>query len=476
MRAAGGAALRAAYADGTLTGTEGLDTAVPWDERLARVALTRVADPGDEVMGRAVRDRGAARRAPGRPRRKDAARRRAAQDRQLPAPGRPGRPGGRPGRRAPRRGPLPVPGGRRLARASSTTSGRQRPYGLWVRGRPSLRLWALRSVAVVGARACTDYGAHMAARLGAGLADAGLGRGVRSRLRRRRRRARAAPSQAGGATVGVVASGVDVPYPRGQRRTDRPDRRTRPADRGAATGRPPHPEQVRAPQPGHRRAHPGHRRGRGPLPQRLADHRAPGRRARPGHHGRARALHQRPVGGRARTAARRAPPWSPTPPKSSNWSARSAPTSPRSGTARCCRATGCAPPPPGSWRRCPARARPPSEDIARRGRHQRRRHARAGCTNCRRSASSNVTSGRWTLVRTARGESAEPDRLTRATHHQVTADRRDLGRSQDRPGTAPGARIIGRRSPPSAAGRGTAPPRPPAPVEERICACPTRMP
>jgi len=90
--------------------------------------------------------------------------------------------------------------------------GTARPYGLWVRGRPSLRLWALRSVAVVGARACTDYGAHMAARLGSGLAAAGWvvvsgaafgidGVAHRSVL------------AAGGATIGVVASGVDVPYP-----------------------------------------------------------------------------------------------------------------------------------------------------------------------------------------------------------------------------------------------------------------------
>ncbi|NED10407.1 DNA-processing protein DprA, partial [Streptomyces sp. SID9124] len=38
--------------------------------------------------------------------------------------------------------------------------GDARPTGLWVRGGPDLRLWALRSVAVVGARACTPYGAH----------------------------------------------------------------------------------------------------------------------------------------------------------------------------------------------------------------------------------------------------------------------------------------------------------------------------
>lgn len=51
--------------------------------------------------------------------------------------------------------------------------GDARPLGLWVRGKPSLRMWALRSVAVVGARACTEYGAHMAATLAADLAERG---------------------------------------------------------------------------------------------------------------------------------------------------------------------------------------------------------------------------------------------------------------------------------------------------------------
>lgn len=51
--------------------------------------------------------------------------------------------------------------------------GDARPLGLWVRGTANLRLWALRSVAVVGARACTDYGAHLATTLSADLADRG---------------------------------------------------------------------------------------------------------------------------------------------------------------------------------------------------------------------------------------------------------------------------------------------------------------
>ncbi|MEU3982215.1 DNA-processing protein DprA [Streptomyces sp. NPDC026672] len=92
--------------------------------------------------------------------------------------------------------------------------GDARPIGLWVRGRPSLRIWALRSVAVVGARACTEYGAHMAATLSAGLAERGWvvvsggAYGVDGAAHR-------GALGAGGATVAVLACGVDRPYPRG---------------------------------------------------------------------------------------------------------------------------------------------------------------------------------------------------------------------------------------------------------------------
>ena len=92
--------------------------------------------------------------------------------------------------------------------------GDARPLGLWVRGGPSLRMWALRSVAVVGARACTEYGAHMAATLSAGLAERGWvvvsggAYGVDGAAHR-------GALGAGGATVAVLACGVDRPYPRG---------------------------------------------------------------------------------------------------------------------------------------------------------------------------------------------------------------------------------------------------------------------
>ncbi|WP_217547437.1 DNA-processing protein DprA [Streptomyces sp. GbtcB6] len=183
-------------------------------EQLARVFLARVVEPGDEAAGRWVRERGVHEVA-GRL-----------------------RDGGQ---------ALPGIGGKRwaglLARAAQADPradlavareagarfvcpgdaewpsqlddlGDARPLGLWVRGLPSLRMWALRAVAVVGARACTEYGAHMAAVLAAGLAERGWvvvsggAYGVDGAAHR-------GALGAGGATVAVLACGVDRPYPRG---------------------------------------------------------------------------------------------------------------------------------------------------------------------------------------------------------------------------------------------------------------------
>jgi DNA processing protein len=186
----------------------------PDEELLARVLLTRVIEPGDEAGGRWVRELGV----------RELARRLAE--------------GGR---------PLAGVSGKRwkglLARAEAARPGEDlavarqagvrfvgpgdaewpgqlddlgdaRPLGLWVRGRASLRMWALKSVAVVGARACTEYGAHMAATLAAGLAEQGWvvvsggAYGVDGAAHR-------GALGAGGATVAVLACGVDRSYPRG---------------------------------------------------------------------------------------------------------------------------------------------------------------------------------------------------------------------------------------------------------------------
>lgn len=88
------------------------------------------------------------------------------------------------------------------------------PLGLWVRGSANLRMAALKSVAVVGSRAATAYGSRVASDLGSGLADRGFAvvsggaYGVDAAVHR-------GALAVGGLTVAVLASGVDVPYPVG---------------------------------------------------------------------------------------------------------------------------------------------------------------------------------------------------------------------------------------------------------------------
>jgi DNA processing protein len=92
--------------------------------------------------------------------------------------------------------------------------GPARPIGLWTAGTGSLRLLALRSVALVGARACTAYGAHVAGELAAGLAErgwvvvSGAAYGIDAAAHR-------GALAVGGPTIAVLACGVDVAYPRG---------------------------------------------------------------------------------------------------------------------------------------------------------------------------------------------------------------------------------------------------------------------
>ncbi|WP_409238643.1 DNA-processing protein DprA [Streptomyces sp. PA5.6] len=183
---------------------------------MARVALTRVLEPGDAVGGRWLREVGPGEvlrrltgpeekaRLPGvTARRWDGLRVRAAAvrpERDLAAV----RDGG---------GRFVCPGDAEWP-LTLDDLGDARPVGLWVRGRPSLRIWGLRSVAVVGSRACSGYGAHMAAELAAGLAERGWvvisggAYGVDGAAHR-------GALGAGGATVAVLACGVDRPYPRG---------------------------------------------------------------------------------------------------------------------------------------------------------------------------------------------------------------------------------------------------------------------
>ncbi|WP_405776693.1 DNA-processing protein DprA [Streptomyces sp. NBC_00859] len=188
------------------------------DERVARAALTRIMEPGDELGGRWLRDLGAVelwRRLRATVDDEGAAfprmsAKRLAGYRLRAASARPARDlaaadagGGR----------FICPGDQEWP-AQLDDLGDARPIGLWVRGRPHLRIWALRSVAVVGARACTAYGAHMAAALGSGLAElgwvvvSGAAFGVDGAAHR-------GTLAAGGATIAVLACGVDTVYPRG---------------------------------------------------------------------------------------------------------------------------------------------------------------------------------------------------------------------------------------------------------------------
>nr|WP_202447659.1 DNA-processing protein DprA [Streptomyces sp. SID5468] len=173
--------------------------------------MTRITEPGDRVVGRSLRERGA-----------EATLRALVAGRGLPGMGARRAAGYR--ARAERADPdadlatVTARGGRFICPGDPEWPGQladlgdEEPVGLWLRGRPNLRLWALRSVAVVGARACTEYGNHVGAALGAGLAEAGwtvvsgAAHGVDGAAHR-------GALAAGGATVGVVAGGVDVHYP-----------------------------------------------------------------------------------------------------------------------------------------------------------------------------------------------------------------------------------------------------------------------
>lgn len=87
------------------------------------------------------------------------------------------------------------------------------PLGLFVVG-GQLRLPASRSVAIVGARAATSYGLHVASEFATGLGERGWttvsggAYGIDAAAHR-------GSLVIGGSTIGVLACGVDVRYPRG---------------------------------------------------------------------------------------------------------------------------------------------------------------------------------------------------------------------------------------------------------------------
>ena len=88
------------------------------------------------------------------------------------------------------------------------------PLALWVRGPRRLAEALSRAVAVVGARAASPYGTHVAVELGYGLADSGVtvvsggAYGIDAAAHR-------GALTAGGTTIAVLACGLDVAYPAG---------------------------------------------------------------------------------------------------------------------------------------------------------------------------------------------------------------------------------------------------------------------
>jgi len=118
---------------------------------------------------------------------------------------------------AARRG-LADAGVRWLGRSDSCFPARLRsihdpPPGLFLRGAAEAGLLEQPAVAIVGARACSDYGAHVARSLGRDLGSAGvvvisgLARGVDGWAHR-------GCLDAGGHTVAVLGCGIDRDYPR----------------------------------------------------------------------------------------------------------------------------------------------------------------------------------------------------------------------------------------------------------------------
>jgi len=218
---------------------------VSGEERLARAALTCVAEPGDPVMGGLLRACTAAEIVAALVRGR------------MPVAA-----AGRPAAAGPDldylpglgRDCLPEPGGEglpRLGRALARWAGRlgeapaettldawrregirlicpgdpewpsqldvlgdARPWGLWVRGSGDLRYACLRSVSIVGTRSVTAYGSHVCTEMTMTLAERGWtvvsggAFGVDGCAHR-------AAMRAGGVTVAVFACGVDRDYPEG---------------------------------------------------------------------------------------------------------------------------------------------------------------------------------------------------------------------------------------------------------------------
>jgi DNA processing protein len=199
--------------------------APPDEERLARAALTHLAEPGDPALGALLAICGpagllAAIQAGTLPEVSEVRRASAASRVAL------GRAFGRWRVRLPK---LPADGGIAAARRDGIRVvcpgdaewpgaldqlGQARPYALWLRGTADLRFACARSVSVVGSRAATSYGGYVAGELSADLGERGwavVSGGAYGIDAAAHRGALAAE----GVTIAILACGVDYPYPAG---------------------------------------------------------------------------------------------------------------------------------------------------------------------------------------------------------------------------------------------------------------------
>jgi DNA processing protein len=199
----------------SMTSTAGDGRAASDDERVARLLLGRVGEPGDVELSKVIAEFGAvgavAQLRSGSMKHTGVPHLRARLE--VAHPERDLEAGARVGAR------FVIPGDQEwpdqvddLVRLRRRDGGV--PLGLWVRGPLDLRAACRRSVAVVGARAATAYGEYVAGELGLGLAErlwtvvSGGAYGIDGAAHR-------GAIAGAGATVAVLACGVDVAYPRG---------------------------------------------------------------------------------------------------------------------------------------------------------------------------------------------------------------------------------------------------------------------
>lgn len=181
------------------------------DERLARAGLSRAVEPGDLLVTREVSARGAV-----------AAWQRVRRSGHEPevSPEQDLAEAAKVGARFVMPGDEEWPSALDDLTRTAGSGDAAAPFGIWVRGRLPTSAATDRSVAIVGSRAATSYGLHVAGEVALDLAASGWhvisggAFGVDGAAHRGALVGSGSGSGPQGTTVAVLAGGVDVPYPR----------------------------------------------------------------------------------------------------------------------------------------------------------------------------------------------------------------------------------------------------------------------